>query len=205
MVGAGGLGSHIAPTLVRKGETFRLALKVDDKWGNPSNLVDCEVRLHCEEKIDELPRSVRLRPGSFGAVLQGLRFQELGEAFVRVLSEDGEELCRSNAVRTVTPDAPLVHFWGDTHGQSNETLGTNTAREYFEFGRDKDQWQIVKPKPLRADGLQVEELIRKLKDAKLDLTVSEEDAKKAASAFASGTAFRVSRATNQTQLAPRSD
>jgi hypothetical protein len=30
-----------------------------------------------------------------------------------------------------------VHFWGDTHGQSNETLGTNTAREYFEFGRDK--------------------------------------------------------------------
>ena len=29
------------------------------------------------------------------------------------------------------------HFWGDTHGQSNETLGTNTAREYFEFGRDK--------------------------------------------------------------------
>src|SRR6202008_1872875 len=31
----------------------------------------------------------------------------------------------------------LVHSWGDTHGQSNETLGTNTAREYFEFGRDK--------------------------------------------------------------------
>ena len=30
-----------------------------------------------------------------------------------------------------------MHFWGDTHGQSNETLGTNTAREYFEFGRDK--------------------------------------------------------------------
>ena len=30
-----------------------------------------------------------------------------------------------------------MHFWGDTHGQSNETLGTNAAREYFEFGRDK--------------------------------------------------------------------
>ena len=30
-----------------------------------------------------------------------------------------------------------MHFWGDTHGQSNETLGTNSAREYFEFGRDK--------------------------------------------------------------------
>ena len=60
-------------------------------------------------------------------------------------------------------------------------------KQDIEFGRDKDQWQIVKPKPLRADGLQVEELIRKVKDAKMDLTVSEEDAKKAAATFNSGT------------------
>ncbi|HYL72806.1 MAG TPA: DUF4340 domain-containing protein [Bryobacteraceae bacterium] len=60
-------------------------------------------------------------------------------------------------------------------------------KQDIEFGRDKDQWQIVKPKPLRADGLQVEELIRKLNDAKMDLTVSDENAKKAATAFASGT------------------
>jgi len=69
-------------------------------------------------------------------------------------------------------------------------------KQDIEFGRDKDQWQIVKPKPLRADGLQVEELIRKLKDAKMDLTVSEEDAKKAASAFASGTPVAAVKATD---------
>jgi len=60
-------------------------------------------------------------------------------------------------------------------------------KQDIEFGRDKDQWQIVKPKPLRADGLQVEELIRKLKDAKMDLTVSADDTKKAATSFGSGT------------------
>jgi hypothetical protein len=60
-------------------------------------------------------------------------------------------------------------------------------KQDIEFGRDKDQWQIVKPMPLRADGLQVEELIRKVKDAKMDLAVSEEDAKKAAATFSSGT------------------
>lgn len=54
------------------------------------------------------------------------------------------------------------------------------------FGRDKDHWQIVKPKPYRADGLQVDEMLRKLKDAKMDLTLSDDDAKKAATAFASG-------------------
>ena len=69
-------------------------------------------------------------------------------------------------------------------------------KQDIEFGRDKDQWQIVKPKPLRADGLQVEELIRKLKDAKMDLTVSDDDAKKAASAYASGTAVATVKATD---------
>jgi hypothetical protein len=57
-----------------------------------------------------------------------------------------------------------------------------------EFGKNnQNEWQILKPKPLRADGSQVEELVRKLKDAKMDTTVSDEDARKAASAFAAGT------------------
>ena len=34
------------------------------------------------------------------------------------------------------------------------------------FARDKDTWQILKPKPLRADNSSVEDLSRKLKDAK---------------------------------------
>src|ERR1700733_1169523 len=59
-------------------------------------------------------------------------------------------------------------------------------KQDIEFGRDKDHWQIVKPKPLRADSLQVDEMLRKLKDAKMDLTLSDDDAKKAAGAFASG-------------------
>jgi hypothetical protein len=63
----------------------------------------------------------------------------------------------------------------------------SAKKQDIEFGRDKDSWQILKPKPLRADGLQVEELLRKLKDAKMDLAISDDDAKKAVAAFASGT------------------
>ncbi len=59
-------------------------------------------------------------------------------------------------------------------------------KQDIEFGRDKDQWQIVKPKPIRADGAQVDEMLRKLKDAKMDLTLSADDAKKAVSTFVSG-------------------
>ena len=39
----------------------------------------------------------------------------------------------------------------------------------MEFGRNaQNEWQIVKPKPQRADNGQVEELVRKLGDARMD-------------------------------------
>jgi len=60
----------------------------------------------------------------------------------------------------------------------------NANGQQLEFGRNKDQWQILKPKPLRADSFAVDELVRKLTDAKMDLT--SDDQKKSASAFASG-------------------
>lgn len=66
-----------------------------------------------------------------------------------------------------------------------------------EFGKNQQsEWQIVKPKPYRADNFAVEELVRKIKDAKMDVTVSEEDAKKAADNFASGTKVAVARVTD---------
>ena len=67
-------------------------------------------------------------------------------------------------------------------------------QEDIEFGRDKDQWQILKPKPLRADGTKVDELVRKLADAKMDVTEST-DPTKAASAFASGSAIATATVT----------
>jgi hypothetical protein len=56
----------------------------------------------------------------------------------------------------------------------------------IEFGKNNQgDWQILKPQPYRADSFQVEELLRKLTDAKMDLSSSADDAKKTGSAFAS--------------------
>jgi hypothetical protein len=133
----------LLPTEVRVGETFRLSFKIDDEWGNPSDLVEREVQLAAEGPVTGLPPRVRLVKGRFGAVIEGLKATDTGEITVRVLDEAGAELARSNPLRVAGKDAPLVHFWGDTHGQSNETLGTNTAREYFEFGRDKAHVDVM--------------------------------------------------------------
>ena len=68
-------------------------------------------------------------------------------------------------------------------------------KETIEFGRNKDQWQILKPKPLRADQFAVEDLVRALRDAKMDLSASE-DEKKSSSAFNSGKAVVTAKVTD---------
>jgi hypothetical protein len=127
----------VLPTMVRAGTPFRLSVKADDKWGNPSNLMDRTLRLEGRGRIENLPATLRFLPGKFAAFVDGLAVREPADIVVGVLDKDGTELCRSNPLRIAPPDCPLVHYWGDTHGQSNETLGTNTARDYFSFGRDK--------------------------------------------------------------------
>jgi hypothetical protein len=64
-------------------------------------------------------------------------------------------------------------------------LQLSAKGQTVEFGKNaQSDWTIVKPKPLRADGSQIDDLIRKLKDAKMDTSISDEDAKKAQAAFA---------------------
>jgi hypothetical protein len=68
-------------------------------------------------------------------------------------------------------------------------------KQTIEFGRNKDQWQILKPKPMRADQFPVQDLIRSLQDAKMDLT-SSDDEKKLALAFSSGTVVATAKVTD---------
>jgi hypothetical protein len=67
-------------------------------------------------------------------------------------------------------------------------LDSATKNSSVEFGKNaQGDWQIVKPKQLRADGTQVDDLVRKLDDARMDLTSADSDPKSAAEQFASGT------------------
>ena len=141
--GPGALWRAVLPTVARAGEPFRLSIKADDEWGNPSNLVERTVRLEADTAVAGLPESLRFAPGVFAAIAESLRVERPGDVAIRVLDESGTELCRANPLRIVAKEEPLLHFWGDTHAQSNETVGTNTAREYFEFGRDKAFLDVI--------------------------------------------------------------
>ena len=71
----------------------------------------------------------------------------------------------------------------------------------IEFGKNSsNEWQILKPQPLRADSSQVDTLVSKLKDAKMDLANPDADAAKK---FAAGSQDRASPSVSRFQPAPR--
>jgi Domain of unknown function (DUF4340) len=75
-----------------------------------------------------------------------------------------------------------------------------TKKENLEFGRNKDQWQIVKPAPFRADSSKVEDLIRTLTEAKMELSGSSnasEETKKMASEFAASSPVATAKVTDE--------
>ena len=72
-------------------------------------------------------------------------------------------------------------------------LDITRKNQTIEFGRNKEEWQILQPEPLRADNSQVSELVQKLTDAKMDL--NETDSLNTASAFASATPVATAKVT----------
>ena len=65
----------------------------------------------------------------------------------------------------------------------------------LQFGRNKDSWQILKPKPMRADSVQVGDLVRDLTNAKMDLSTA--DPKQEASEFAHAAPVATAKLTDE--------
>ncbi|MGE5256470.1 MAG: DUF3604 domain-containing protein [Hyphomicrobiales bacterium] len=99
----------IAPSEVLLGEGFTYHLKLEDRWGNPTAL---PVPLN----------HPGLNRAGFSRLTATDETTGLSAASNPVLVSDG-------AVR-------LRRCWADLHGQSEETIGTNSIEDYFRFARD---------------------------------------------------------------------
>ena len=126
----------VLPTVVRAGDPFRLCLKAEDKWGNPTDKADCMLRFESSVEISNLPETLRFEGGQVTAEIHDLAIAKPGDVHLRLLGGDGRVLAEANPLRVV-PEADFSPYWGDLHGQSEETIGTNSARSYFTFARDR--------------------------------------------------------------------
>ena len=124
------------------GEPFRLCIVAEDRWGNPTASGVGPLKLKTASPIGGLPEAA-IEPGEDGTyVVDGLRAREAGDVGIEVLDRDGQSLCRTTPLR-VLANAPYRHYWGDLHAQSEETIGTNSAEDYFAYARDKAFLDIV--------------------------------------------------------------
>lgn len=99
----------IAPSEVRANEPFTYYLKIEDRWGNP---VKKPASLH--------------HPG----------FTEMGIKIVLATDKRMGLSAESNPIQVISKKTLLHPFWADFHGQSEETIGTSTIEDYFNFARD---------------------------------------------------------------------
>lgn len=126
----------VLPTLLRVGETFALKLKGEDRWGNPSNQCSASLAIRSNMKVHNLPDRVTFKQGEFASIIDDLRIDEAGDLKIELLDETGGVVIEANPLRIVEA-SPFRHYWADLHGQSEETIGTGSARQYFAFARDR--------------------------------------------------------------------
>ena len=126
----------VVPSTIARGEPFSLKIKSEDSWGNPTNKAAMTLLPKASQPVENLPETLEIQEGNFAAVLPGLVAHENGPLRITLHAPDGSLVTTCNPARVT--DAPAIRsYWGDLHGQSDETLGTNSAADYFAFGRDR--------------------------------------------------------------------
>jgi hypothetical protein len=186
------------------------ALPVDQEAAG--GIVTALASLSADEVVDEnasnlapygldtpsLEVGVTKKDGSTEKVLIGDEAPTGGNVYAKNAAESKvftiASYTKSNLDKSVADlrDKRLLTFDSDKLTRVELTAKKQTV----EFGKNnQNEWQIVRPSPMRADGYQVEELIRKLRDARMDLS-NEEDTKKAPAAFAAGSVIGVAKMTD---------
>lgn len=138
----GGPGAEvqlIVPTDVVLGIPFRLSVRVLDQWGNPADRYQGVLETGGSAGLFYgLPSRLTLERTDQGILrLDGILAREPG--IYRIEAEDRKHGLKavSNPL-FVKPHQPRRRrFWGDLHGQSEETVGTLRVDEYFAFARNR--------------------------------------------------------------------
>jgi hypothetical protein len=106
----------IAPSQVLIGQTFTYTLRLEDRWGNP---VNHPIQMTHSGFTEQGPQTIRARDQETGLSAQ------------------------SNPIDVLPAKPSLQPFWADFHGQSEETIGTNSIKDYFTFARDYGMLDIA--------------------------------------------------------------
>lgn len=113
-----------------------VGVKAEDVWGNPSRGYTGEVRID-GGGLEDLPKVYRFADGDEGVKrFEGVRAPTVGTYRVGVEDQVGGMAAEGNPLLCIEERELHQPFWGDLHGQSEETVGTNPVSSYFRFARE---------------------------------------------------------------------
>ena len=128
------LRGHV-PSTVTLDQPFSLRIRGEDLWGNPTRLGVDEIRFRRDERIDSLPERIDVDSADVATRIDNLRITKAGIVRIEATSGDGETI-GINPISVADSDG-VSRYWADLHGQSEETIGTNSVDDYFAFARDR--------------------------------------------------------------------
>jgi hypothetical protein len=125
----------VISTLRRPGETFQLGIKAEDAWGNPSDLVDVNLRIEASLPVKNFPETAAFTKGEKSLQFEKLSVAQEGDLYFKIFDANSNDLlCEAGPL--IIADGDYGGYWGDLHGQSGESIGATNAREYFDFAHD---------------------------------------------------------------------
>ncbi len=130
----------VMPTLRRPNEPFRLSLIKLDRWGNVGAVGEGNFRFVPSRPVRGLPERLSIGRDEARAALDGLTVDTPGDVWIDLVETSGLTI-QSNPLRVAAGTS--ASYWADFHGQSGETVGTGTARDYFRFARDDAALDVV--------------------------------------------------------------
>ena len=122
----------IAPSDVQAGEPFAVRTRFEDVWGNPTELPGASLEV-------EMPDGADTRGMASGAgpviPVKDLILADPGVFRLDVTDRTSGLRATTNPIRVAAELPDQRRWWGDLHGQSGETVGTNPSADYFHYAR----------------------------------------------------------------------
>ncbi|WP_282607237.1 DUF3604 domain-containing protein [Pelagibius sp. Alg239-R121] len=125
----------VLPSLRRPGESFRFGLKAEDIWGNPTDKASGRFTFKSTLPVSGLPSEYVYEKGKKSVSFENLSVSQEGILRITVLDQDAATVAESHPL--IVRKGEVSGYWGDLHGQSGESIGVTTSRQYFDFARNK--------------------------------------------------------------------
>ena len=126
----------VAPSETIAGEETWVGVKAEDAWSNPSREYTGQVRIE-GRGLENLPETYKFVLEDEGVKrFEGVIAPGAGGYWVRVEDEEGVMQAERNPLLCLAVRRKFQPYWGDLHGQSEETVGTNPVSSYFRFARE---------------------------------------------------------------------